>query len=70
MVSQKQIASLAKITEQHLCHILAGRSDAGKGLANRLGKLAKTPPSLWVFGKKQDRRDAIDTLIKRMSGDN
>lgn len=59
---QKQIARKAKITSQFINQILSGRRRPSWSVAKRLAVTTNTEPELWLDGKPEDIKAALDEM--------
>jgi len=56
MINQKELAFLVGVTPQHLSAVIAGKYNASKKLAMKLGKRTNSDPGVWIFGKPAERK--------------
>ncbi len=62
-ISQKEIAELVDISPGFLCHILAGRKECPRKVAERLQEATCIDRCFWVFGSPEEKREAIDKFM-------
>ena len=62
-ISQKEIAELIHISPGFLCHILMGRKECPRKVAQRLQETTGIDRCLWVFGSPEEKRIAIDHFM-------
>lgn len=63
-ISQKEIAELVDISPGFLCHILAGRKECPRKVAQLLQEVTCIDRCTWVFGTPEEKRQALDQYMK------
>lgn len=56
----KSIANICQITPQHLSDVLSRRKKPSTRLAVILGQYTSAPRMPWVWGSREDLRDALE----------
>jgi len=60
----KKLATFCQITPQHLSDILSRRKNPSAKLAVILEKYTSVPRAIWVWGSREELREALETAFK------
>jgi len=61
-ITQKEIARLAEIGPDFLCHIIRGRRSCPPPVALRLERVTAIHRDIWVWGSPEEIRKAVESF--------
>ncbi|MBU0665260.1 MAG: helix-turn-helix domain-containing protein [Proteobacteria bacterium] len=62
--TNKKLAEFCQITQQHLSDILSRRKNPSAKLAVILEEFTSVPRTLWVWGSREDLREALESAFR------
>lgn len=63
----KELALVVGITPQYLSNLISGSRNASRKLALTLAKRTRTSPEIWIFGRKNERKAAVENYTMKTS---